>query len=271
MIEDFEGALFLDSDVNDDRADNRPARFHTFMHTQFSFGDGFEVGLLELQLPYTWENIISDQYVGAFIGTENCGLMTLKSGCYYAIDTLIGRINDMFDREPNPPKLMLDSGTIVCVEGNFLGNKNVQIRLARDLAAILGLNSWFDIQTVNLPDGGGSVNEVQPQGPWSILPLIRAERPVNLHAAIERLYISCSIVKHRAHDQHELLRIVPVCRNSAFGEILVIKYDKPIFVPIAHSTFDRIEICIRDKEGREPLFTAGNVIVALEIRRKRDA
>lgn len=280
MITDFEGVLFLDSDTDDERTDNRPSRFHTFMHSSFLFeSDDFEVGLLEMQLPYTWKNLTTDQFVAGIDADACSGKYRIPAGCYYNTVDLVDKINRFFVENRDPPRLIYDPlfNRVRSKAGSHTVRASVHIVCTKELAQVLGMSYWFGLMSGEPPEGkcilykeAGQEDRLVKYGKWPKESIEVMERPVNLQASLERLYISSSIVKHRAHSQHELLRVIPLARNLTFGEIDVISHDRPVFVPIAHQSFDRIEICLRDKNGKEPEFTSGNVIVTLEFRRRRD-
>lgn len=260
MITDYKGALFLDSDTNDDRADNRASRFHTFMHSSFIFtDDDHEVGLLEIQMPHTWKNLVNDQFIGCFTPGEIRNIRLVESGCYYDAGELVKTLNSLCAE----PKLSYDHSRVSVK----MGAERTLFAATQELAEILGLDYWFTpMETVA---DSSNMASFKLHGLWRMSDF-RASRPINLQASIERVFISSSIVKHRAHAQHELLRAFPVSTSLEFGEIDVHRFNRPLFVPIAHQSFDRIEICILDRKGRELEFTAGNVIVVLEIRKRKD-
>lgn len=54
--------VILDSHAPDDRTENTTASFTNFLTPPLDLDDAYEVGLKEIQYPYSWYNISKTQY-----------------------------------------------------------------------------------------------------------------------------------------------------------------------------------------------------------------
>ena len=85
------------------------------------------------------------------------------------------------------------------------------------------------------------------------------------------MYIYCDVLEcvPVGDTAAPLLRIVEV--NGVAGEMLLIQYDPPRYVPLQKKVFDSIEIDIRDDAGGPIAFDSGKLIVTLHFRRAKDS
>lgn len=101
-----------------------------------------------------------------------------------------------------------------------------------------------------------------------------ALREPNVHPGLEELFIYCSIIKHHAigNSFKQLLRVTPVNPppGASRGLPIVLSYDRPYYFPLFDTSFDSIEIELRDRAGQLINFESGGTIAILEIRRRKD-
>ena len=284
MIIDYEGVVHVDSGLSDARTSNKPSSFTNFMHCPFEFtSDDFEVGLHEIQIPCSWKNVPDNQWAAAFSNDLCVSPMRAIAAGYYSISELIGYINGYFSHHgERAPNLMIDAklGKVVSVCGLLGNTTGVHIRLTQALALMLGFSRRFGAfgtepieydLSLSMREVTSSTPVVRVVDDNRVGDTIAATLPYCMQLAVPRLYVSCELVKHVAHSTRQLLRVIPASPNHRFGDILVQTYDRPLFLPLAHRSFDRISLTITDSSGKELTFLSGNVFATLEFRKKRDA
>lgn len=94
-----------------------------------------------------------------------------------------------------------------------------------------------------------------------------------IQAGLEELFIYCSIIKHHAigNSFKQLLRVTPVYppESATRGQPIVLSYDRPFYFPLFDTSFDYIEIELRDRAGQLINFESGGVIAVIEVRRRK--
>lgn len=100
------------------------------------------------------------------------------------------------------------------------------------------------------------------------------ERPFDITGGTDQLFIYCNLIKPHVFGNQikQILRVIPVYQTDLtnFGQITTRSFSNPQFFPLFETSFDKIEIEIRDRLGILIPFKSGSVILALEIRRKKD-
>lgn len=275
-VQDFEGTLYVESSDSDPRTNNTAARFTSYFSAPLDFStDEFDVGLHELQLPFTWPNVRNDCLV--LVNDKNEAPFTLQipDGGYYDVQLLVDTINRVIREEAGAsfkpeglPSVTFKLGRVVTLAGEFKGKKGLSIAFSRNLAFILGFRNRYFVTDPPAADAFDAV--FTPEGVLVyILGLSEtASDPPDVHTAMPRIYVSCSLVKHAVNSQMDLLRVVPVDEARNFGTIILRTYDRPLFVPIRHYTFDKVDVAITDSKGEPVNFQSGTVVAALEFRKR---
>lgn len=100
----------------------------------------------------------------------------------------------------------------------------------------------------------------------------KPERPFDITCGTDQLFIYCNLIKPHVFGNQikQILRVIPVYQTDLahFGQISTRSFSNPQFYPLFETSFDKIEIEIRDRLGRAIEFKSGSVIVTLEIRKK---
>lgn len=102
-MEDFTGHIIVDSNVIDERTTNTISSFRNYTPSQFRYSsEDFEIGLVELHLPYSWNNLRSDSYIGLFdVATDKRiygGLIKIDANYYDSLTDLIMTINEKIEQ-----------------------------------------------------------------------------------------------------------------------------------------------------------------------------
>jgi hypothetical protein len=100
---------------------------------------------------------------------------------------------------------------------------------------------------------------------------IVSNRPWDLDRGGDKLIIMSDVVKHHrvANQSRQVLAVIPVPRGAKFGETITAHFNSPFYFPISQQSIDKIEIVIRDREGRDINFHNGSVVVILSIKRPK--
>ena len=95
----------------------------------------------------------------------------------------------------------------------------------------------------------------------------RALRPVELNAGFHTLYLYTDIIQETfvGDSYAKLLRQIEIPQDSVWGEQIVIKYDKPHYLPLCSNIFETIEIDFKNELGQTLPFEFGRTIVKLHF------
>ena len=90
----------------------------------------------------------------------------------------------------------------------------------------------------------------------------------DLHAGQRLMYVYCDIASFVpiGNTKSPLLRVCNV--SGTFGEIVRVTFDRPFYVPVSRREFDTILIDIRDELGQRMPFAFGKSVATLHFRRR---
>ena len=206
----------------------------------------WDIGLLEIQYPHTWNNMSE---IDGFISVKNLNngdkyVVELPTGYYKSVNVLVDHIKEKMGDVIGRTVLLSFCPITEKVTINIQGG--IMVIISSYLANILGLNTEY-------------INEKKD----------RKENYTGRRVAsptINALYVYCNVVEpHIIGDCFApVLRIVPVSGEN--GDNVVKTYDKPHFFPLKRRAFDTIEIDIRDDTGKKIPFESGRVVVTLQLK-----
>lgn len=251
--------------------ENTSSKFRVRLPEEISLGgEPWEVALVELQYPHSWNNISSDKYetvVGILqynqilIKSKTAGgqIYTIPEGYYSNIDLLTAAVHDelkierdgfvigkhfAINYDPVQDKVAIETDDEV-----------VRIYLTPQISYILGYKDY--------PDGKRPPTDAKESN------LHWADYPPDMTAGITSLYVYCDIVAPQivGNVHAPLLRIVPVSGNP--GEIVDRNFTAPHYVPVLNKQFSTIEININTDQDKPFAFLFGKSIVKLHFRRYR--
>lgn len=100
------------------------------------------------------------------------------------------------------------------------------------------------------------------------------EIPFDITCGFDQVFVYCNLIKPHVmgNKSCQVLRVIPINYSELdrFGQIICRSFDKPQFYELFETSFDRIEIELRDRLGNLIDFKSGTVIATLEIRRKQN-
>jgi len=336
-MDDYTGLIHVDSNVIDDRCSNTQSSFVNYTTSNYRYSDDkFEVGLLELHLPYSWNNLSEGSFIGVFSGNrliEN-GLIPIRGGCYNTVDSLIATCNKAmrtyffgarFPLAGSESTFYFDSDLRRVVAPVVLGQnekakaagdssfnvETLEVRFTSELAFLFGFDDrcfevYFYKENADLERRNGLIQKVLSQRPdmkiekvagfpivdatdgiakrcsiiffrsydqSTSLASALAAREHRVYHGIEELFVYCSIIKHQmiGNSFKQILRVTPVfpAKHWDRGQPVVLAYDRPYYFSLFDTSFDKIEIQLRDRAGKLIEFESGSTIAILEIRRKK--
>lgn len=205
----------------------------------------WEVGLVEIQYPHSWDTLIEDEDVAFDIVKGNKKwLCTLQPGYYASIAELLENMNNEVKGHFDPPQgVSLHYDTVV--RKVFLeGPPSYELATHGRLAHILGMQ----------PGVAGK------QSVFS----------VDLSAGFNTLFVYTDIVRHQIVGDYyvPLLRCVPI--RGVNSEFVTLTFDKPHYIPVNKDHANTISVEIKTDQNRNVSFRFGKVIVKLHLRPQRN-
>ena len=247
--------------------DNTLTHYVTTLPKRILLQGQWECGLVEVQYPHSWHNVVDDDAAFAVslpIDKErdprslHTKTTRIGTGHYKDPWSLILAINAAQRRVAGEGRVKLSYSIIT---------RNVTVHMAPNTvfrAAMLTTILGFRIATLAaLPKA--------PTAPEFKVFITEADTVITMERGLESLYIYTDVVEPRVVGDSlvPLLRIVPV--NGRHGDIVSKTFDKPHYVPVLYKEFGTIEIDIRDDTGQRVPFEVGKVTVTLHFQRQRTA
>jgi hypothetical protein len=80
----------------------------------------------------------------------------------------------------------------------------------------------------------------------------KGSRTAELNAGCRSIYVYCDIVEHTfvGDTFAQLLRMVEIPNNTAQDDTIVIKYDRPHYIPLQTRIFDTIRVEVKDDTNK---------------------
>lgn len=251
--------------------ENTLSHYYTQLPQLVQLEGEWEVGLSEIQFPYTWYNVpeplhllvVPDKSVDYNITSHFC------SSDYEKICAL-----SITQNQPVPTKVTLRPGQynhrrLIDALNNSISNERVSSRVRAEYDMIqnrITLNLKFKTTGVYMSK---EFMEVFGYDTFFLGETQRSPRCVDLHSRHCGLYTYCNVVQPRVvgDARVSLLRIIPMPLLTQFGQIMTRIYEKVIYFPVGTKQFSTLEIDIRDDTGKCIPFENGKVIVTLHFRR----
>ena len=216
----------------------------------------WEVGLAEIQYPFTWFNVNEgDLWAKLTLGGNNLSYndeaydpgasadITIKSGYYPTIDKLLEYIWGA--------KRMISRGDMFKIAHDVLDGR-ITITIAAGMRVTLSpsLMTLLGFDKTEFTSGKHTGN-----------------RMVDVLQGFYSIYLYCPLVEPRmvGDVRVSLLRIIPI--KGKPGNIISKEFQPIHYVPLLQRQFQEIEIMLRDDTGKPIPFERGKVVVTLHFRR----
>ena len=229
---------------------------HTFkIKTPFSLpaSDKWSVGLVEIQFPVMWRNMIDGYIMVKFEEKENPLKCDLFDGIYRSIEELLQEIyhalaaaqlqNDITFRYDK-----IRNRIILQIQNRASG---FGIKFSQNIINMLGLSKQVD--------------EYFNAGEYTM------NKPPDIYEGFSALYIYSDVIQSRVvgDTMAPLLRVVPIERdpNAHSSSYNWIRFEHVQYLPINQSQSDTIEVNIRRDNGDVVPFESGKVVLTLHFKK----
>ena len=208
-------------------------------------GTGWEVALVELTYPRSWNNIVPGNIIKVYPsnGDENYTAHEVPPGYYDSIESLLKLIKDKI--EPEWTGFEYDKLTrrvTVSVD-----SEAKRVELSDQLAYVLGFEPG---------------QKLVPRH-------TTAQYPPDLRGGIDSIFVYCNILEPQiiGNTKAPLLRTVGV--SGAYGDIVEKIFDLPHYIPLLQRYFSTVKISIYSDQGVPIPFMFGKCIAKLHFRQNK--
>lgn len=252
--------------------ENSPTHFTTQLPQDFCLHGDWCVGLTEIQIPLTFQHISMEKGEGSIcvkttqrvkvapndlrFKKETQTFSQLKPGIYNDIPSLLSEINNLNNVKSH---LVFEEQCggfvqIKCTSQKECADFEHSFTFSEKLCRILGIEN----NKVLSCDGKGVI-------------YITGNRPANLINGLPNVMMVYSSIcqPYVTGDGHtRLLRVVPLhLHDYTYGGTEIKNFSPPMYLPLLSSTFQSIEIDIKDQHGRALSFDYGTLTVTLHFKR----
>lgn len=268
--------MVLPSNVNaEEFPDNTTSHFITPFAKPLELDkDNWSVALTEISYPHTWYNVNSDINKITLFNLENGATIQRRvyrfepgyyTGAQLAkvitecMNSLNFRSTIKYKLESNKMMLSLEI--------------NEGIMFQKDLAVMMGWHNKtrfiydeeaYGATVITHSVEGGEVSEE-----YSALEF-KAPNCLDLNFSSHYMYIYCNLVKEVMVGNSFLKLLKTVSTHiSDQGQYVTRIFTSPLYVPLASSFENYVEIAIRNDEGEPFMFESGKAIVTLHFKRNR--
>lgn len=226
--------------------DNKVSHFITRLPKCLELTGKWVVGISEIIFPHTWYNVNETNNLVEYILAEKSLKFRISPGFYPTVPDILNAIS---------VKLLEN-------KINFTFNevtKRVQIKVTGDASVILhpGMAELlgFDSMEIGTEEEGA---EISMESPYIPDPCARY-RVLMIYTDIIEPQIVGDILA-------PLLKIVNVSGKD--GEMVLVQYDRPHYLPVSRKTIETLEIVIRTHMGDLVPFERGRAYVKLHFRQE---
>jgi len=269
---------------------NTAAHFTTKLENGISLSGDWEVGLIEIHYPHTWNNITSDdcefiywqeskKYSDGLHWPGDQKTIQLPTGYYENMHDIVYAVNTNIQEFAVEHKLDKYShfkyDTITkTLKGEI--NLGAGVRFSTALCFILGIDERQNpIYNLNFGKYDAEENEEyykehyeEFNKVWDEVPDVEWESEYigDINPAFSSIHVYCNILSHVpvGDTTAPLLRIVHI--EGKNGDNVHIMYENAVYVPLQQKSFDSIEIDIRGDTGNAIPFEYGKSFVLLHFR-----
>lgn len=240
--------------------DNTTSEFYVPLPHAVRLTGQWEVSLVEIMYPYSWDNLKAASEDGWKMSTNEIVVNDVKTGhseqvlvCngnYENIDHLLAAIKDTIDTKLSGKDYIRPSDV------DFMYNplnrrvvvqlkENLELIISEQIAYMLGFKQRILNQTENL-----------------------ASYPPDMRGGIDSLYIYCDLVQPQivGNVLVPLLRILPV--SGTYGNIVHQVFVMPHYIDVLHKEFSHVTVSIKTDRDLPIPFKFGKTVLKLHFRRK---
>ena len=230
----------------------------------------WEVALVELQYPYSWNNVSDDlgsndlqnnQLMFVNQAQKHAFTVNIWPAYYESVDQLIRAIAEEKDQEVKNNAYLIEKGVSAAERQSILEMFNFDVDYIRKRVCF-DSDGYTAFLSDKLQYMLGYKHNIVPPGKY-------AEYAPDMRAGIDALYVYCDLCEPQivGDTQEPLLRIVPV--HGKHGEIISRVFVGPHYTNVLRKEFSTVEITIKTDADRPIPFEYGKCIVKLHLRKKR--
>lgn len=228
---------------------------HTFkIKTPFTLpaNGNWSVGLVEIQFPGMWKNLIDAHIQIKFNENENPLRCDLYDGIYTSVDQLIQEMSHAL------AEAQLQNDV------TFRYDKIRNRIILRIQDRVTGFGIKFSQNIINILGLSKQVNEYFEAGEYTM------NKPPDISEGFSALYIYSDVIQSQVVGDTlaPLLRVVPIELKSPPPLNNWIRFEHIQYLPINKSQSDTIEVNIRRDNGNVVPFESGKVVLTLHFKRQ---
>lgn len=280
--------------------DNTVASFRTKLPGPLELGLGdWEVGLSEIILPKTWNNITGRDHAHIAVVTDAKTPKRLNipipQGRYASVKNLLGTCNNALRAAGVKEvtfRTLPDRSTI----GLEITQGVSSVILGRDIAFKLGFSKFAFSGPLDLPSKLQVELSLKSEVPEAVVVVVEddslhqplafgltkskkkktttLQRVIYVTSEMPKLdqgaiFIYCDLVRARPVGDSvvPLLRVLATSRGVS-GDLIAQSFQPIHYLPVNRSSFDTVEVHIRHDTGDPVAFQSGKVIITLHFRRR---
>ena len=258
---------------------NTTAEFRVRLPNPLELDGDWEVGLVEIQYPFSWNNLkgghsidtqdnwILVTFTEKFPVFKN-GMIAVKipPGYYGNIESMINAIEKALaawtipgDKSTENPSIRSEISLTKLVQLSY-DTTYQKTKLKLDTTAIKGVVLGSTLQYM-LGFGGEWSHSFNKS-------LVYSTYPPDLTAGFNTLFVYCNIIQPQivGNTLAPLLRTVPI--SGSFGSSVSSVFLSPHYIPLRNKSFETVEISIKDDQNHPIEFNFGKVILKLHFKKK---
>ena len=245
--------------------ENTPSHFFTQIPQTIDLqGDGWEVGLAELSLPNTYDNMTGDDYwvEVSVVNTDELiksvrqysGPISFKvflpRGLYNSPRDVIEVLNHQIQSQPLGFAL---KRKIAFYFGRF--NRKVSLEMQVSFIKVVMSKSLQELLGMGHEDylGSGQFEGIIP---------------FHMEQDFSTVFVYCNLLEERIVGDVNVPLLREVSMDTRYKSIVHRQYDKPFYIPLKIRQFQSIEILITGDNGQPISFVEGKTVATLHFRQK---
>lgn len=226
--------------------DNTTACFKTKLSERIELDGDYEVGLAQLIYPHSWFNFVNDDR-SIWVSAKNRDHVFTKhifsSGLFHDGNALVKHLNDKI----NLPGIIFHWLP-------FSRRMRLAINDGYSLIPSNEFKTYFGFESIE--------EQVVTPGKYYSTP------GLDIQSHLRLMYVYCDIASYTFVGDFKapLLR---VCNTEGeYGQNIRLIFTHPHYIPLGRTSFDTLEINIKDEMGRAMPFEFGKAVVTLHFRRR---
>ena len=239
--------------------ENTVARFKTYLPEPLTLSGRWEVGLVEIVYPHSWENVTDNMYFVSIKIDKKVGTYEIPHGYYSKIEDLIHVLPHNFlkgqARIYYKPEIRR---TVV----QILSDK-VMVKFSPALSILLGFSPStsplsMDSSSVPFRESSEYLPKISYMGDFA----------ADVES-VKTIFVYCDIIEAQyvGHVKVPLLRTVKT--KAKPGETIEKTYENPHYLPVSKKEIRTIEVDLRTESGEPVPFQHGGSMVKLHFRPAR--